>query len=97
VQRAVLLTLGSGEVALRLVPTLFGIATYITALWIARRWLTWPVGPVFVLMCILGDALSHYRVEVKHYSGDAFWALLLPALAVWATEAPRRTSAGVGW
>jgi hypothetical protein len=86
VQRAVLLTLGSSEVALRLVPTLFGIATYVTALFIARRWLTWPAGLVFVLMCIFGHALSHYRVEVKHYTGDAFWALLLPALAVWATE-----------
>ena len=86
VQRAVLLTFGSSEVALRLVPTLFGIATYVTALWIARRWLTWPAGLVFVLMCIFGRALSHYRVEVKHYSADAFWALLLPALAVWATE-----------
>jgi len=86
VQRAVLLTLGSSEVALRLVPTLFGIATSVAALWIAKRWLTWPAGLVFVLMCIFGRALSHYRVEVKHYSGDAFWALLLPALAVWATE-----------
>ena len=86
VQRAVLLTLGSSEVALRLVPTLFGIATYVTALLIARRWLTWPAGLIFVLMCIFGHALSHYRVEVKHYTGDAFWALLLPALAVWATE-----------
>lgn len=86
VQRVVLLALGSSEVALRLVPTVFGIATYIAALWIAKRWLTWPAGLAFVLMCIFGRALSHYRVEVKHYSGDAFWALLLPALAVWATE-----------
>jgi hypothetical protein len=86
VQRAVLLTLGSSEVALRLVPTLFGIGTYVAALWIAKRWLTWPAGLVFVPMCIFGRALSHYRVEVKHYSGDAFWALLLPALAIWATE-----------
>ena len=86
VERAVLLALGSSEVALRVVPTLFGIATYVAALWIARRWLTWPAGLMFVLMCIFGRALSHYRVEVKHYSGDAFWALLLPALAVWATE-----------
>jgi hypothetical protein len=85
-QRAALLTLGSSEVALRFVPTLFGIATYVAALWIAKRWLTWPAGVVFVLICIFGRALSHYRVEVKHYSGDAFWALLLPALAVWATE-----------
>jgi hypothetical protein len=86
VQRAALLTLGSSEIALRLVPTFFGIATYVAALWIAKRWLTWPAGFAFVLMCIFGSALSHYRVEVKHYSADAFWALLLPALAVWATE-----------
>ena len=86
VQRAVLLTLGPGEVALRLVPTLFGILTYLVAFWIARRWLTWPAGLVFVLLCIFGRALGHYRVELKHYSGDAFWALLLPALAVWATD-----------
>lgn len=86
VQRAVLLTLGPSEVALRLLPTLFGIATYVTALLIARRWLTWPAALIFPLLCIFGPALSHYRVEVKHYTGDAFWALLLPALAVWAIE-----------
>ena len=85
-QRAVLLTLGSSEVALRLVPTLFGIATYVTALLVARRWLTWPAGLILPLLCVFGHALSHYRVEVKHYTGDAFWALLLPALAVWAIE-----------
>ena len=86
VQRAVLLTLGSSEVALRLLPTLFGIATYVTALLIARRWLTWPATLIFPLLCIFGPALSHYRIEVKHYTGDAFWALLLPALAVWTIE-----------
>src|SRR5687768_4921595 len=90
VQRAVLLTLGSSEVALRLLPTLFGIATYVTALLIARRWLTWPAALIFPLLCIFGLALSHYRVEVKHYTGDAFWALLLPALAVWAIEGVTR-------
>lgn len=86
VQRAMLVTLGSSEVALRLLPTLFGIATYVTALAIARRWLTWPAGLIFALLCIFGRALSHYRVEMKPYTGDAFWALLLPALAVWAIE-----------
>jgi len=82
----VLLTLGPSEVALRLLPTLFGIGTSVTALLIARRWLTWPAALIFPLLCIFGPALSHYRVEVKHYTGDAFWALLLPALAVWAIE-----------
>jgi FtsH-binding integral membrane protein len=100
-QRAVLLTLGSSEVALRLLPTLFGIGTYVTALMIARQWLTWPAGLIFVLMCIFGHSLSHYRVEVKHYTGDAFWALLLPALAVWATQGAtadaRRRRMAIWW
>src|SRR6185503_19879399 len=26
-------------------------------------------------------------LELKHYSADAFWALLLPTLAIWAIEA----------
>lgn len=92
IQRAVMLTLGSGELALRLVPMLFGIATLVTALWIGRRWLN-PVGAaVLVLLCSFGLWLSHYPLEVKHYSGDAFWGLLLPALAVWAIEAPDSTS-----
>jgi hypothetical protein len=86
-QRAIMLTLGTSEIALRLVPTLFGIGTYLTALWIGRRWLTWAASLALVLLCVFGHAFSHFRVEVKHYSGDAFWALLLPALAVWASEA----------
>jgi hypothetical protein len=85
-QRAIMLTLGTSEIALRLVPTLFGIGTYLTALWIGRRWLTWSAGLALVLLCVFGHSLSHYRVEVKHYSGDVFWALLLPALAVWPSE-----------
>lgn len=86
VQRAMLVTAGTSEIALRLVPTIFGIATYAAAWWIARRWLSWIGGATLVLLCALGHQLTHFRVELKHYSADAFWGLLLPALAVWATE-----------
>ena len=85
-QRAVLLTLGDSELALRLVPLLFGVATVVGALWVGRRWLG-PVGlPGLVLLCWISPLLSHYRFEVKHYTADIFFGLMLPALAAWAIE-----------
>jgi hypothetical protein len=89
VQRAVLLTLGSSEQALRLVPVLFGIATLGIGWWIARRWMGWAGGVVLALMLVFGQHISHFRFEVKHYSADTLAGLLLPALAVWAAEAPQ--------
>ena len=87
VERAALVTLGAGEMAVRLVPAVFGIGTIVAALWIGRRWMG-PLGStLIVLLCTFGHWISHFTLEVKHYSADAFWALLLPALAVWATEA----------
>src|SRR5918993_380708 len=85
-QRVVLVTLGSSEMVLRLVALLFGMATLGAALWIGRRWLHPVSASLLVLVCALAQWLSHYRFEVKHYSADAFWALLLPALAAWAIE-----------
>jgi hypothetical protein len=86
VQRAILLILGGSELALRLVPVLFGIATIGTAVWVGRRWLG-PVGAsVFVLLCAVGQWISFYVFELKHYSADTFWAFFLAALAVWALE-----------
>ena len=85
-QRAVLLTLGDGERALRLVPLLFGIATVVGALWVGRRWLGAVGLPGLVLLSWIAPALSHYRFEVKHYTGDVFFALMMPALVAWAIE-----------
>jgi hypothetical protein len=86
-QRAAVLTLGTGEVAARLVPLLFAIATLAVALWIGRRWMGPAGAAVLMLLCSVGQWFSHYPQEVKHYTSDIFWALLLPALAVWAIEA----------
>lgn len=87
VQRAAILTLGTSELVLRFVPVLFGAGTLVVAAWIAVRWLTPLAGTVFVFICWIGQWMSHYRFEVKHYSADAFAALLLPALAAWAADA----------
>ncbi|MEO8256381.1 MAG: hypothetical protein ABI868_03460 [Acidobacteriota bacterium] len=88
-QRAALLTLGPNELFARLVPLLFGLAILGVALWIGRRWMGAAGATVLMLLCSLGQWFQHYQFEVKHYTGDAFWALLLPALAVWATEDDR--------
>jgi hypothetical protein len=100
VQRGMLLALGSEELVLRLVPLVFGIATLAAAAWIGRRWLSPIAASLFVLLCWIGAALSHYRFELKHYSADVFFALLLPAMAVWSFEAasaPVRLRRQIAW
>ncbi len=90
-ERAVILGFGTGELPLRAVPLIFGIATLAAAVWIGRRWLTGFGATMFVLLCWISSSFAHYRFEVKHYTADIFFALLLPVLVVWATEAPERT------
>ena len=85
-QRISLLTMGSGELPLRLIPAVFGIATIVCAAWIGSRWMT-PIGSIaFVLLCSFGQWLSFYSMELKHYSADTFFGLLVPALAVWVAD-----------
>jgi hypothetical protein len=79
-------TLGSGERALRLVPLLFGIGTLVVAWLIGRRWLG-PVGTlVLVGLCAVNPSMLRYSTEVKQYSGDTFWVLVLIGLAAWVIE-----------
>jgi hypothetical protein len=86
IQRGMLVAFGTGELALRFVPVICGIATLITAVWVGRRWMS-PVGAtILTLLCALGYWFAHYFVESKQYSSDTFWALLLPALAAAAVE-----------
>ena len=40
IQRAMFVTLGPGERALRALPLLYGIAFLATAVWVGRRWMT---------------------------------------------------------
>lgn len=85
-QRAALLMFGTSERAMRLVPVLFGIGTLATAVWIGRRWMG-PVGAAaLALLCSLGQWLTLYSLELKQYSADMSWGLLLPALAAWVIE-----------
>jgi hypothetical protein len=89
-QRTVLLVFGSSERALRTVPLCFGIATILTAWWIGRRWLDPIAASLLVFLCSVGPWLVYHNLEMKPYSADAFWGLLLPALTAWAAEDPNQ-------
>lgn len=86
IERAMLLALGPGERALRLLPVLFGCATVALALWAGRRWMGRTGAFVLVVLCGFGQWITHYPLELKHYSADAFFGLLLPVMALWALE-----------
>ncbi len=83
-QRTAILLAGTGELAMRFVPLVFGALTLAGAGWIAVRWLRPVAGLLLVAMIAIGSWMSHYRFELKHYSADAFGALLLPAMAGWS-------------
>ena len=86
-ERLIMVTLGTREIAVRALTILFGLATLTIAWWIGRRWMT-PFGAaVFVALCGTGEWLVFFTLELKHYSADAAGALLVPALAVWALDA----------
>ena len=87
VERLALRLLGANERVLRLFPLLCGLGTIATALWIGRRWLGAIAASALVLLCSVSQWITYSFVEVKHYSADVCFALLLPALAAWAVEA----------
>jgi hypothetical protein len=87
IQRGALLLLDGGERALRFVPLGFNLAMLAAAGWVGRRWMSRVAAAAFVLLCALGQWVSAYSLELKHYSADIYFALLLPALVVWAVEA----------
>jgi hypothetical protein len=85
-ERAAIAMFGTGEASVRAVALLFGLSGVGAAVWVGRRWMA-PIGAaVFVLLYWVSPWLAHYRFEVKHYTADAFFGLLLPALAAWAVE-----------
>jgi hypothetical protein len=92
-ERLIMLTLGTGERSVRLLTVLFGIGTLATAVWIGRRWMT-PLGAtILVALCAFGEWIVFFTLELKHYSSDTLWALLLPALAARTAEAAPGLSA----
>lgn len=79
---------GSAERGLRLVPAAFGIGTVVVAYLIGRRWLGTVGAFVFVMLCSVNLSMLRYSGELKQYSADTFFALLLLGLAGWVVESP---------
>jgi hypothetical protein len=87
-ERATVGVLGYGEQAMRLVPMVFGVAATITAYAFGRRWLNGAGTLALVILVGLNAASVSYSDQVKHYSSDMFWVLLLIAVAFWALHEP---------
>ena len=85
-QRAVVTAFGADDRAVRAIPVLFGIGTLWVALWMAQRWMKPWAAAAFVVLCSTAQWMTYYALEAKPYSADAFWALTLTAVAIWAAE-----------
>ena len=64
-ERLAMAIFGTGELAMRAVPLLFGIATVGVAAWIGRRWMGRIAGAVLVVLCWLSP---HWRTIVSRSS-----------------------------
>ncbi|SNT55023.1 Dolichyl-phosphate-mannose-protein mannosyltransferase [Asanoa hainanensis] len=89
VQRALISVFGTDEYVLRLLPLLAAIGTLVVAWWAGRRWLG-PVGAITLVTVVATSAAAiRYSAEVKQYSGDLFWTMLLLVAAMVLLEQPR--------
>ena len=86
-QRLMFVMFGSSELVLRAVPAAFGVGTLITAYVLGRRYLNVAGATVLIALCGLGHWISFHAGELKSYSADTFFGLLLPALTVFAADA----------
>ncbi|WP_203717546.1 glycosyltransferase family 39 protein [Asanoa siamensis] len=90
-QHAVTTILGTDEYALRLLPLLAALGTLVLAWLIGRRWLG-PVGAVVLVSFVATSAAAiRYAAEVKQYSGDLFWTMLLLGATMLLLERARPT------
>ena len=86
-QRLILLTLGSSEIALRTMPLFFWIGAIGVAIWVGRRWMGVVGQTTLVWLFAWNQFVSQYALAAKQYTADICLAFWLPALAVWAIEA----------
>jgi uncharacterized membrane protein len=76
-QRGVFLLLGGSERALRLLPFLSGIAALLVFPRVARSYLSWRGALIALALFALGGPVVHYGAQLKQYSSDLFFCLVL--------------------
>lgn len=100
-ERLAVTLLGLGEAGLRALPVVFGVATLVAAWWIGRRWMSAVGASVLTFLVAIGPWVFSNAIELKHYSADTFFGLLLPALVIWTIEAAtagiRARRAAIWW
>jgi hypothetical protein len=82
IEKAVTVTIGSSEYALRAFPLFCSIASIYLFLRLAQRLLTKWVVPIALLLFATASGPIYYASEVKQYSGDLAATLLLTLLAI---------------
>ena len=88
VSRAVVVTLGGSEYALRLFPLFCSLAALLGLATIARRVLL-PGGAILATaLFALSPAVAVFAAEAKQYAGDALVTILLTELALQWLDAP---------
>jgi hypothetical protein len=88
VEKLIAMAFGEGERALRLQPMLYGVGALLLAWWIGRRWLHPAGSAMLVALFACSPTLLTFSDQLKQYSADVFWVLLLIALAARVVEEP---------
>ena len=90
-QHALVAMFGTDEYVLRLLPLLAAVGALVLGWLAGRRWLG-PVGAVVLVGFLASNAsLMRYSAEVKQYSGDVFWTMLLLVATMLLVERSRPT------
>jgi 4-amino-4-deoxy-L-arabinose transferase-like glycosyltransferase len=81
---------GSSEAALRSLSLLFGVGLLALFWQLARRLTSLPAALVSLAVVAFSPVMVYYSKELKQYSGDAFWGLLLLVLVERLRKTPQQ-------
>lgn len=87
-EKLITVALGEGERALRLQPMLFAAGVLVLSWWVGRRWLQPAGAALLVALFAVSPTLLAYSDQLKPYSADVFWVLLLIAFAARVVQDP---------
>jgi 4-amino-4-deoxy-L-arabinose transferase-like glycosyltransferase len=84
---------GHSELVLRSLSCLFGVGTLFLTWRLSRLWVEVPAAALALAAVAFSPIMVYYSKELKQYSGDAFFAVLV----VWLAERLRTRQGRRGW